>query len=159
MNKQAILEKIKAKLAEELEFLTKAALAAHDAAINDESKAEDQYDTRGLEASYLAGAQSQRAAETQKTLALYQNLELAQFGPGDSIAATALIELESERRRTLYFLAPYGTGMTIEIEGTAVQVITAQSPLGEELLGRKAGDLVEVELRNGVREYKIKSVS
>lgn len=159
MNKQAIVEKIKTKLSEELGYLTKAAIAAHEAATGEESKAEDQYDTRGLEASYLAGAQSQRAAEVQKTLALYQSLEIAQFSPTDRIAATALMELESERKRAMYFLAPYGTGMTIEVDGITIQVITAQSPLGEELLGRRAGDLVEIELRNGIREYKVRSVA
>lgn len=159
IDKNLLLEKIKAQLAEELAFLTKAAKAAHDAATNEESKAEDQYDTRGLEASYLAGAQSQRAAEVQKTLALYQTLELKAPAAGAPIAATALVELESGGKTSLYFIAPYGAGMNLEIDGVTVHVITSQSPLGEELIGRKPGDLVEVELRNGVREYRIRSAS
>ena len=60
MNKRDLLNLFANKIAEDLLVMTKAALAAHEAATHSESKAEDQYDTRGLEASYLAGAQSKR---------------------------------------------------------------------------------------------------
>jgi transcription elongation GreA/GreB family factor len=158
MDKKLVLEKIRAKLAEELQLLTQAADAAHDAATNDESKAEDQYDTRGLEASYLAGAQAQRAADVMKTLTLYHSLKPVSFGPNDRVAATALVELELNGKKNFYFVAPYGGSMTLEVDGAGVQVITAKSPLGEELIGRKKGDSVEVEARNGIRTYVIKSI-
>ena len=158
MDKKIVLEKIRDHLKDELSYLMRAAVAAHDAATNEESKAEDQYDTRGLEASYLAGAQSQRVSDVKKMLTLYQTIELVTFAPTDSIAATALVELELGLKKSFYFIAPYGGGLTLDINGIGVQVITPQSPLGDELLGRKVGDSIEVEARNGTRTYRIKSL-
>ena len=61
-DKQAIIDRLVEKLQSEAEALVRAAQAAHEAATHEESRAEDHHDTRGLEASYLAGAQAQRAA-------------------------------------------------------------------------------------------------
>lgn len=158
MDKNLVVEKIREHLKQELSYLTRAAEAAHDAATNDESKAEDQYDTRGLEASYLAGAQSQRASDVNKMLTLYQTLDIVNFAPTDQIAATALVELELGLKKSFYFIAPYGGGLTLDVSGIGVQVITPQSPLGDELMGRRVGDAIEVEGRNGSRTYRIKSL-
>ena len=45
---------------DELEVIKKSAEIAHDDATHEESRAENKYDTRGLESSYLAGAQMER---------------------------------------------------------------------------------------------------
>lgn len=54
MDKRALIKKIVAQLEAELALLTKAARSAHAEATHESSKAENKYDTRGLEASYLA---------------------------------------------------------------------------------------------------------
>ena len=58
MNKRAILKKITDKLIGELEVYFRAAEYARDEATHEQNKAENKYDTRGLEASYLARGQS-----------------------------------------------------------------------------------------------------
>src|SRR5262249_52749691 len=108
MDKRELLKKLEAKVAADLAVLTQAALAAHQAATHTESKAEDQYDTRGLEASYLAGAQSKRAMELQEILDLYRYVDLKSFGPETPIASTAIVETDSEGKRSFYFLMPKG---------------------------------------------------
>ena len=55
-------------LATELEGYARSARAAHAEATDEQSKAENKYDTRGLEASYLAHGQSRQAAETAEAL-------------------------------------------------------------------------------------------
>ena len=142
----------------ELETLTQAAKAAHDAATNEESKAEDQYDTRGLEASYLAGAQAQRAAEIQRQILIYKFLPLRDYGPEDVIAHGAVAGLELNGRVSYYFLVPQGGGLVLRFEDKPVQVITPQSPLGDAILGLKLGDPVEVEVGGQNREYKVVSI-
>ena len=62
MNKRAIIKKIIAKLTGELEVYFRAAQYARDEATHEQNKAENKYDTRGLEASYLARGQSKQAA-------------------------------------------------------------------------------------------------
>ena len=58
MNKRALIKKIVARLTDELEVYFRAAHASRAEATHEQSKAENKYDTRGLEASYLAHGQS-----------------------------------------------------------------------------------------------------
>jgi hypothetical protein len=68
VNKAALLKKIMAELTAQLERYAGAASTARAEAIDEENQAEDKYDTRGLEASYLAAGQSRQMAETAEAL-------------------------------------------------------------------------------------------
>ncbi len=159
MDKRALLKQLEAKVASDLALLTQAALATYEGATHSESKAEDQYDTRGLEASYLAGAQSKRAMELEKLLNLVRYIDVKPFAPDSPIAATAVVELDCEGRRSYCLVMPQGGGIRVAFEGKDYQVVTPQSPLGEALLGRRVGDTVEVEIQRVTREYEIVAVS
>jgi transcription elongation GreA/GreB family factor len=158
MDKRRLVETIQAHLAEELATLVQAAKAAHEAATHEESKAEDQHDTRGLEASYLAGAQAQRAAELQSQLLMWKYLPIREFGPEDVACPAALVELEHGKTRAFYFIAPQGGGLVTRIDGQPVQVITPNSPMGEAIMGKKEGDTIEIETRSSTRTYKVVSI-
>jgi transcription elongation GreA/GreB family factor len=160
VDKNQIRAALVKRLQSEVEALMGAAKAAHEAATHEESRAEDHHDTRGLEASYLAGAQAQRAADLQALISVYRLMPLPELGAGDPIAPGALVELELEDggRRSRYFIVPRGGGTTVTIGGAAIQVVAPQSPLGEALIGRRAGDTVDVETKDRVREYQVVSV-
>lgn len=159
VSKQKIVEQILTHLNEELSRMLEAAKASHEAATHEESRSEDKHDTRGLEASYLAGAQANRAAELKRQISIYRLLPIKEFTSADSIGPGALIELEFNQRRNFYFLVGQGEGMSLRVDGQMIQVITPRAPLGEALLGRKSGDWVEVEMGNQSREYQIISIS
>jgi transcription elongation GreA/GreB family factor len=157
--KKELLQRFEAIILEMQKVLTQAALAAHAAATHSESKAEDQYDTRGLEASYLAGAQSRRALELEQILNSYRFIDVKSFGPQSPIAATALVELRADNGNcSTYLLMPTGGGMSVDWHGKKVQTITAQSPLGSALVGRKVGDEVSVSVAGIIRDFEIASV-
>ena len=61
MKKAELIKQIVASLTENLELLQKAARASHEEATHESSRAESKYDTRGLEAAYLAGGQARQA--------------------------------------------------------------------------------------------------
>ena len=140
MNKRTLLEAIIAKLEAELAALTQAALATHAEATDEENKAEDKYDTRGLEASYLAHGQSKAAEEAAQAVAQFRALPPRDFSAGDLIGVGALVSLEVQGRHSHYFIGPRAGGTEIAHEGRTVLVITPSSPLGRQLVGRKAGD-------------------
>jgi len=158
MDKKGLLKKFEEQIAASLATITQSALEAHSAATHPESKSEDQYDTRGLEASYLAGAQSKRVMELEELLAMYRYIDLANFDESSPIAATAVIELDFLEKRSFYLLMPKGGGMTAMIDGKPVQTITPVSPLGSNLLGKRVGDQISVEIQKAVRDYDIVSV-
>lgn len=158
MNKRALLKKIITQIEAELELYGKAARAAHAEATHEQSKAENKYDTRGLEASYLARGQSRQAAEAQAALEEYSTLRLRAFGPDDGIDVGALVELEGPTDRSWYFLGPRAGGMELEQERKEILVITLQSPLGSQLAGKKAGERLKLELGGRKETYRVVSV-
>src|SRR3954469_21754986 len=138
MNKRDLLARILAQLTSKLEAITAAALATHAEATNEENKAEDKYDTRGLEASYLAHGQSKAAEEAAQAVTQFSALPIRDFAPGEPISLGALVQLEG-RGRNSYFIGPRAGGTEIAVNDAAVLVITPQSPLGRQLMGRKQG--------------------
>jgi transcription elongation GreA/GreB family factor len=48
--------------------------------------------------------------------------------------------------------------MRVGVEGVEVQIVTPQSPVGQALLGRQAGDVVDVRVKGVVREYEVLEV-
>ena len=158
MNKQKIVQAICQQLEKDLVALKEAALATYDAATNEESKPENEYDTRGLEASYLAGAQAKRVGEVEELLYLYKDVQLRAFLPEDAISATALVEVEHQGRKSFVFIMPKGGGLMLLVENHSIQTVTPSSPLGEALLGLHRGEIAVVENNNKVREYKVLSL-
>ncbi len=142
----------------DLDAISEAAAATRDAATNEESKPENQYDTRALEASYLAGAQAHRVREMEAQILILRQTELRDYPPDSGIGATAIVQLESNNNSFYLFLLPQAGGVTVEFEGHNIQVITPSSPLGEALLGLKEGDVAIVEGAKLAREYEILSV-
>lgn len=160
MLKRELLKLFEDHIAATLGTLIQAANEAREAAIHTESKAEDQYDTRGLEASYLAGAQSRRAVELEQLLNTFRFVDIKEFSKEDAIASTALIELESEDgTRSTYLMMPLGGGLSVKWNGRNVQCITPSSPLGETLLKKRVGDQISIEIKGKTRDYDIVGLS
>ena len=154
ISKSAIVKKVIDQLGEELENLAGVSRAMHADASDESNKAEDRYDTRGLETAHLASSQARQATATEEALAAYQTLKLAKFTAKTPIDVTALVELESHGERMWYFLGPKGGG----IEVNEVLVVTPESPIGQQLVGKKAGDPFKLQTRGPTQEFRIVSV-
>jgi hypothetical protein len=140
MTKPELIGCIVARLREEHDRLTAAAHASRADASDDENRAENKYDTRGLEASYLAHGQSRAADESAEAIAQFLALVPRQFSPTDPIGLGALVVLDDGSR---YFLGPRAGGTEITAEGATVMVVTPSSPLGRQLVGRRQGDVLQ----------------
>jgi transcription elongation GreA/GreB family factor len=159
MNKQMLLEAIVGQLVDELEVYFRAAQASHAEATHEQSKAESKYDTRGLEASYLARGQSKQATEMQAAIKEFQAMSVREFGKDDFIDIGALVELEQGKERSLYFIGPRAGGTEVVHERREVMVITPQSPLGTQLMGRKQGERLELTLTGSRSQYRVIAVT
>jgi transcription elongation GreA/GreB family factor len=158
MDKQKALREIISKLEEDLRIVTEATRAAYEAATHEESKAEDQYDTRGIEASYLANAQAQRSTEIERMLHGLKIFIPPNFTNTSAVAAGALIELLQDKKKIYVFLLPFGAGVHVEQDGNQISVITPSSPLGQELLDRDVGDVFKVSGKGSFKTYEIRSI-
>lgn len=142
MEKRQLVHQIVAQLQEEKRRCADAARAAQAEATDEQSKAENKYDTRGLEASYLAHGQSRQAAEIEEALQLFGALTPREFSNVEPASVGALLEVEQDGARELYFLAPAAGGMELMVDDREVLVVTGRSPLGKSLLGRQANDFL-----------------
>jgi transcription elongation GreA/GreB family factor len=158
VNKRAIVKKIVARLTEELQVYFRAAQFSRAEATHESSKAESKYDTRGLEASYLARGQSRQAAEIEAAIAEFEKLPVKKFGAGEPIDLGALVELEHGGENLLYFIGPRAGGTEILHEKKEILVITPQSPLGEQLMGKKSGQELQLNFGGAKQAAKILKV-
>jgi transcription elongation GreA/GreB family factor len=158
VNKRALIKKIIEQLVAELAIYHKAARAAHAEATHEQSKAENKYDTRGLEASYLARGQSKQAAEILQAIEEFKKLDAREFGNDEAIDLGALVELEGQGERSFYFVGPRAGGTEIVLQKKEVLVITPQSPLGQQLVGKKKGDRLQMQIGATRNELRVLSV-
>lgn len=164
--KKEILRSFIAKFEKEVSALDESARAAHEAATHEESKAEDAHDTRGLEASYLAGAQAARVSELKQVIHEYKLLLDSQSKVMDRIAIGSIVRVqmledEGGKAKGTAILALYaskGGGTTIETQKGSISVLSPHSPLGEAILDAKSGDEASIESKAGNRYYRVESV-
>ena len=159
MKKPALRAAILQQLREDLALQTAAAALARDEATSEESRAQNKWDTHSQEAAYLAEGQAKFAAEIEVSLEAYAALPLPDLGPGDPIVLGALVELDAGDKSAWYFLGPRAGGLELTVDGRDVLVLTSQSPLGQQLIGKRVGDTVRPAGRGSAAAQRIVSVA
>jgi transcription elongation GreA/GreB family factor len=154
MNKRALIEQIIISLQSELKTYMRAAKSSHEEATADENRSENKYDTRGLEASYLAAGQANKVAELEASIGAYKSLKV-EVQDNASIEVGALVELDHAGEKMFYFVGPSAGGTEVIEDGHEVLVITPQSPLGYQLQGRRLGEHLNLALNGASQEIKI----
>lgn len=158
LSKQAVVDAVLLRLHAEVEFGTRAALATGAAATDPDSKAENKYDTRNLEASYLARGQAFRVVEAREAMTALTNMPVRAWAPGEAVSAGALVNVRDRDGDAWYLLATSGGGTAVTVAAVEVQVITPDSPLGSKLRGRRAGENFELSPGRPASAVKIAAV-
>lgn len=166
--KKLVLAAFIRKFEEELAIMNASAKAAHEAATHEESKAEDSHDTRGVEASYLAGAQAARAVELKQVILEYKALlsdadrKVTTVAVGALVKVQPLVSEDDPKPRGSAInavVAARGGGTIVEVEGASYSVFTPSSPIGEAILGAMPGEELVIESKGGGnRAYRVISV-
>ena len=151
MNKELLLKVFGAVLTEQMEGFQRSAKSAHAEATAEDNKAESKYDTRALEASYIAEGQTRAAIEVEEALNILMSFQMRSFEKGDKIALGALVEIEGTAGPEWYFLGPCAGGTELCVDGMQVTVLTENSPLGSVLIGKKRGE--KGTLKRGKSEW------
>lgn len=155
--KQKLLEELIKRSKNELADLEEAAKANREFATDQEFKAESKYDTRALEASYLASAEAKRVEEIKLEIQILEEVDLEASKKLGEISIGALVELQHENQKRLYFLIPTAGGTLLKIEEDVVLVVSVFSPIGDALMGLREGEEFEVETPKQLRSYKVLS--
>ena len=106
MEKSTIINLVRDAVKAKYEKMLEAARETAAGVTDPENKAEHKYDTRGLEASYLAAGQGEQAEALAEAVLMLQPTAFPMFGEGEQVAAGALVESEIGGERSFYLLAP-----------------------------------------------------
>ncbi len=156
MKKQIIFELI-SRAKNELALLEASAKSNRDYATDPEFRAESKYDTRGLQASYLASAEAKRVEELKLEIQILEEVDVEASLKFGEISIGALVELLHQNQSRKYFLIPTAGGTMVKVDNEAVLVVSVFSPIGDALLGLKRGDEFDVETPKEIRHYQVLS--
>jgi len=149
--KTELLHRIREQVQAQLMALSTMISASRDEATSDQSRPENKYDTRALEASYLAAGQGERLAALKQ---LSGWLQIVPNEPKGVVAPGCFIELEDGQ---WLLLAPQG-GHEVQCGSRTVRLISAASPLGRVIRGAEPGDVCDYETPAGQRELEVLGV-
>lgn len=136
--KKRVIDELVAQLEKEKLVYERISAQARLDAIDGEMKQEGKYDTRAIEASYLAGAQQRRLEEIILEI---QNLKLLEISAAmSSVAVGALVKVEgADSAQKWYFISPSSGGAELSV-GAEVKVVSVKSPIGQALVGLVPGE-------------------
>jgi hypothetical protein len=140
MDKSEFFNRLIATLREECIHAVKASKDAADYATDEESRAESQWDTQGLEASYLAAGQASQARQWAESVEELQSEREDLLKPRTKIGLGALFSCDFGSGPEWFFFAGVAGGHVVPTEQGEVTVVTSNSPLAGRLRGLQAGE-------------------
>ncbi len=135
--KKTICHRIIEKLEADLVGMSNAQKAATQQAQSEDFKSESKWDTRAIEAGYLAGAQIKRVKELEIEIATLRSLKNS-VRQLDEVNIGALVEASGN----IYFLTSQSGGFKVEVKGKIYSVISIKSPIAIKLIEE------EIEITN-----------
>lgn len=156
MKKSDLKKELLDVIAADLLALENAHRATVAGATHAEAKPENDKDTRALEQQYLARGQAMRAEALREGLAAVKLMSVEALESDHPVGVGALVTVEEEGKSQRYLIARHGGGVRLA-EG-AVMVVTPESPLGEVLVGKQAGDVCEIHKAGRWRELELVAV-
>ena len=138
-SKDDLIAALRGQVRTSVETMEKALAASHEDATGEQTKSDGKYDTRAIEAAYLAQAQQDQLAAARTTLDRLEKFQPEAFAYDAAIEVGALVETESDEGLAFYLLAPAGGGMEATYLGCPVTVVTPESTLFQALLEKTPG--------------------
>ena len=154
LDKNQIVEKLIFIYKEESEKLNQIIQDSKKYINESDMKQEGKYDTRAIEAGYLAGAQRKRLAEIKIDIALLEKIQIV--NNKQRVVVSSIVHcLINNEKEDMFFISPSTGGINLQFGENSVHIVSQKSPLGEAILSMENGDYFEVESPKGEIEYQI----
>jgi transcription elongation GreA/GreB family factor len=157
MDKHWLVDQLLARLREIAANARQAMAAAVAEAREGATPQEKREDARvSQESSGLARGHHQRLERATAEVAELEKFRPAR-DPASRVALGTIVEVEDDGEGRTFFLAPVGAGEELTGPGGDgfLSVVTPQSPIGRAVMGRRAGETVEVMVKGQAREWTI----
>lgn len=141
VDKKSAWRAVEQYLRDQIDLALRQVTEARQAATHPDAKQEGKYDTRALEASYLAFGQSKRIDELQTNFEEF--LKLGFPAAQAEVRIGSLVSVLDTEDLPLYFLLQKHIGaFFVHVDQVKVQVLSASAPMATALLGKRVGDEV-----------------
>lgn len=154
--RQVLREQLIARLSADVEAVELSQKVTQAGAVHEESRPENDKDTRALESTYLARGLAKRVAELNRSLSALRSWNPGDNSPHSRVGLASLLRLDSEEEANdsnWIFVAPSGGGIEIKLEDRRWKIVTPKSPLGQALMGKELDDEIVVNLPAGQRDW------
>jgi transcription elongation GreA/GreB family factor len=169
LDRRFFIEQLQAQYRARLDVALRAEEDAREAARSLATESEKKEDGRAaLEFGSLATGQGERARRLREeldALTRFGEKPLPRFPRGASIELGAIVDLatesdDGEPEERTFILLPVGAGSELTGPGGDgfLSVITPASPIGRGLLGKKAGEGIDVAIHGELRSWEIVGV-
>lgn len=148
MDKADVVAALFESLQAELDSALAASQDAAEYATDEESRAESEWDTQGLEASYLAAGQAGQARHWSEAIETVRQSRNDLLAPKEDVSLGALVDCDLDGSREHFFVAPAAGGQVLTLGDQEVTVITPQSPIAAKIFGKRKSETFT--LANGV---------
>lgn len=157
MNKKSLIEKLIISFQEKAEGLRKSFESARQAAIEAPGAMQSKSDTTKFQMSQLSGSFFTSYQQIQRCVSALKNLkEIDLSKECKTIRVGMVVKVEENQDETYYFILPSNCGgQSIEFEGLEITTISADSSIGQALLNKRVGDIVNFKVLSGLRTFKI----
>ncbi len=169
LDKHFLIEQLAASLRTAEETARRASEDAREAARTLQTESEKKEDGRAaIEYGSLATGQEKRSRRVQeelRALAQFWNAGLPPFSARTPVGLGAIVDVSVESDRgteeRTYIVLPVGAGTELTGPGGDgyLSVITPMSPVGKALLGKRAGESIDVTIAGETREWTLVEVS
>ena len=149
IDKRALFAELQVRVDEEREQILRAQRTTQAGATHEESRPENDKDTRALESTYLARGLAERVVQLEKEAHALRTMQIRDFSNDDPVALSALARVEYEDGDVLYLVSPAGGGLKLAWESQPISVVTTQAPIGRALLGKYCDEDVEIATPQG----------
>lgn len=157
--KNEIFKQLIAQVSQELAAAEASQATSANYAQDESVKSDGKYDTRGIEAGYLAGAQQKRVEELKLEKQMIEEIPVKEFGLNDEVGLGALVDIEFKGQTRHYFVCSTAGGTMLKVQNKAVLVISVFSPIGDAVMGLKVGEEFELETPQETRHYRVVGIS
>ena len=158
-SKAEVFQRIRDQLVDQIAQAEKAAGQAKESFQVGDDRAENRGERGAIqEKSWLLSAHAGRVEELRQQLYAIEKTEVDDH---EAAVPGALVYLEEEGsgEPEVYLLHPELGGQEIRLEEMTIFAISPAAPLGAALMGKKKGDVIDLQLPAGTRRLKITRVA
>jgi transcription elongation GreA/GreB family factor len=161
MDKKTAIKAVIKELERQKTGLETGLRSAERAAVEAPGAMESHSDTTKAQMHTLAANITELIAENDRTMKYLDGLPIDEPEKRNEIKEGTLVKIKTEEgNEGNYFLIPDGSGgISVDIGGESITLITAKTPLGSILLGKKTGETAVLKNKSGERAMKILDIS